>query len=307
MEKFHPVKRAFDQYTASGGVQVNIVDGVVLPHNGEGQQVNITDLQSRFALRPSDVILSSYPKTGSTWLQQTVKLIRNNGVEDGRNVDQAVPLLEYLTPEDTEAMSSPRCFKTHVPFRLIPGGKPVATSAKYIYIYRNPKDAAVSLYHFSVGFQFAPSLSWDDFFGIVMDETLMPYGFILDHVQDWWRHRAASNILIVSYESMKKNLPQAVKTIADFLGYRLSPETISKIADQTTFKAMKKNPAGNGEYYDKYRREKSSPFMRKGVVGDWRNYFTEEQSARMDEECAKRFSGSGLEFDYGSQLPSSRL
>lgn len=146
-----------------------------------------------------------------------------------------------------------------------------------------------------------------------MTPTCMHYrekclcSYFTAEVSNIYTHAAASNILIVSYESMKKNLPQAVKTIADFLGYRLSPETISKIADQTTFKAMKKNPAGNGEYYDKYRREKSSPFMRKGVVGDWRNYFTEEQSARMDEECAKRFSGSGLEFDYGSQLPSSRL
>ena len=60
---------------------------------------------------------------------------------------------------------------------------------------------------------------------------------------------------------------------------------------------MKKNPAANEEYQDKYRRDNSSPFMRKGVVGDWR--ITAEQSARMDEECAKRFSGSGLEFDYG--------
>ena len=98
---------------------------------------------------------------------------------------------------------------------------------------------------------------------------------------------------------MKKDLPQAVKTIADFLGYHLSPKTISKIAEQATFETMKKNPAANEEYQDKYRRENSSPFMRKGVVGDWRNLFTAEQSARMDEECAKRFSGSGLEFDYG--------
>ena len=102
MAKIHPVKRAFDQYTASGGLQVQIVDEIIIP--GRGKKDFVTDLQSRFALRPSDVFLTSYPKTGSTWLQQTVKLIRNNGVEDGRNVDQAVPLLEYLTPEETEVL-----------------------------------------------------------------------------------------------------------------------------------------------------------------------------------------------------------
>ena len=86
-------------------------------------------------------------------------------------------------------MSSPRCFKTHIPYHLIPGGEPAATSAKYIYIYRNPKDAAVSVYHFGLGFHFAPSYSWDDFFEIFMEETIMSYGFILNHVQEWWKHR----------------------------------------------------------------------------------------------------------------------
>ena len=93
------IKRVFDQYTASGGVQV--VDGIIIPSRGKN---DLPDLQSRFALLPSDVFLTAYLKTGSTWLQKIVKLIRNNGIEDGRNVDQALPLLELLTPEETEVL-----------------------------------------------------------------------------------------------------------------------------------------------------------------------------------------------------------
>lgn len=101
---------------------------------------------------------------------------------------------------------------------------------------------------------------------------------------------------------MKKNPPEAIiKTIAEFMGYRLSPETITKIAEQTTFEAMKENPAANRASTDTkvYRREGSAPVMRKWEVGDWKTLFTAEQSVGMDEECAKRFTGSGLEFDYG--------
>ncbi len=36
--------------------------------------------------------------------------------------------------------------------------------------------------------------------------------------------------------------------------------------------------------------------MRKGVIGDWKNYFTEEQSAHVDK--LERLSGSGLQFDF---------
>ena len=117
----------------------------------------------------------------------------------------------------------------------------------------------------------------------------------------------AKNILILNYESMHKDLSGTIQAIANFLGYHLSPEIVRKITEMTTFATMKKNPAANNDYTDKYRHKKSTPFMRKGVVGDWRNLFTAEQSARMDEECAKRFAGSGLEFDYGPQLHSSKL
>ena len=40
------------------------------------------------------------------------------------------------------------------------------------------------------------------------------------------------------------------------------------------------------------------PFMRKGVVGDWKNHFTEEQSAMFDALYSEKMKGSGLDFDF---------
>jgi hypothetical protein len=45
-------------------------------------------------------------------------------------------------------------------------------------------------------------------------------------------------------------------------------------------------------------KEDSTPFLRKGIIGDWRNHFTNEQSLRLNEEYMKRMDGSGLEFVY---------
>ena len=39
-------------------------------------------------------------------------------------------------------------------------------------------------------------------------------------------------------------------------------------------------------------------FIRKGQVGDWKNYFTEEQNKRFDSLYAKKIAGSGLEFEF---------
>ena len=41
--------------------------------------------------------------------------------------------------------------------------------------------------------------------------------------------------------------------------------------------------------------------MRKGVVGDWRNFFTDDQSAKLDALLREKLSGTDLVFDYGEQ------
>ena len=38
--------------------------------------------------------------------------------------------------------------------------------------------------------------------------------------------------------------------------------------------------------------------LRKGVVGDWRNYFTPEMNERFEKEVLAKLKGSGLEFEF---------
>ena len=83
------------------------------------------------------------------------------------------------------------------------------------------------------------------------------------------------------------------------MGYDLTPSEISSIVEQTTFDAMKANPAANVSWVKAFpNKGVTTEFMRKGQVGDWRNYFTDEQSARVDEEVKKKLDGTGLEFVY---------
>ena len=111
-------------------------------------------------------------------------------------------------------------------------------------------------------------------------------------------HIDCENILVISYEWMKANHRSAVETIAKFMRYDLTPSEVSSIVDQTTFERMKVNPAANMSWTDSVRLAANTAFMRKGKVGDWRNYFTDEQSAKMDEEIRKTLAGTGLEFKF---------
>ena len=57
---------------------------------------------------------------------------------------------------------------------------------------------------------------------------------------------------------------------------------------------MKKNAAR----YAVKNEEGETSLLRKGVVGDWKNYFTPELNERFEKEVLAKLKGSGLEFDF---------
>jgi len=82
--------------------------------------------------------------------------------------------------------------------------------------------------------------------------------------------------------------------IANFLDQPLSDDLIRRIAEQCTFSGMKKNAAS----YSIPTKDGESSMLRKGVVGDWKNYFTPELNERFEKEVLDKLKGSGLEFDF---------
>ena len=74
----------------------------------------------------------------------------------------------------------------------------------------------------------------------------------------------------------------------------MSDELFSRIAKQCTFKGMQENMTS----YTVDDKESTSAFLRKGVVGDWKNYFTPELNERFDKEVLSKLKGTGLEFDF---------
>ena len=82
--------------------------------------------------------------------------------------------------------------------------------------------------------------------------------------------------------------------IANFLNKPLSDDVIRRIAEQCTFSGMKKNAAN----YVMKNKEGEASLLRKGVVGDWKNYFTPELNERFEKEVMTKLKGSGLEFDF---------
>ena len=131
----------------------------------------------------------------------------------------------------------------------------------------------------------------------------MVFGDWFDHVLEWWKHRDAENILFIKYEDMKKDHRGAVKKVAEFIGYDLEEDVIDTVVEKSTLQSMRDNPATNPNKVDHERpvplyRPGEQQFLRKGIVGDWRNHFTPEQNAEFDAIYAEKMKGSGLDFDF---------
>ncbi|XP_042188772.1 uncharacterized protein LOC103182604 [Callorhinchus milii] len=251
-----------------------------------------------YDVRDSDVYVVTYPKSGTVWMQHIMKEIFTDvDLDDSENKASylQVPWLELkIDSINTDDRPSPRLFVTHLNYDLIPRALK-KKKGKVIYIYRNPKDVAVSYYHFRI---FAKYMKTPKNFETFLQEFLdgqVDYNGWFDHVKNWYDHRDEFNIVFQSYEEMSKDLRTAVQNMSKFLGKSLDDNRIDQIVKSSTFKNMKANPKSNYEDITSESFDKTVPgFMRKGIIGDWKNYFTVAQSELVDKIFQEKMKGFPL-------------
>ncbi|KAK2159292.1 hypothetical protein LSH36_155g06023 [Paralvinella palmiformis] len=265
-----------------------IKDGMVLEENVTSE--TISRLES-FEMLQGDVLVATYPKTGTTWLQELVWLVCNNG--DTRksrsvNLNGRIPFLEYKMGggesglEMLQTKSPPHLMMTHLrsdTFRTqIEAGK-----VNIVIGIRNPKDTLVSFYHF---YRMNRSLgnfkgSWDDFFELHKAKHIL-CGDYFRWYSSWLQYKDKPNVLLVKYEDMHRRMPDVIKDVSNFLGKKLPQNIIDGIVQHLSFDNMSKNNTVNRSIMATFDN-KISPFLRKGKVGDWKNYFSKEQSDAVDK------------------------
>lgn len=241
---------------------------------------NSMDALEKFELKESDVFIVSYPKSGTTLTQQMVRLIA--GMKLDCPITDVIPWIEedFAHPEKVDKlqhMSSPRYFKSHTPWNMIRKGKGV----RYIYIARDGRDVAVSLFHHMHGFTlYNYCESWEDFFPLfIRGET--EWGSWFEHVKEFWLRRNEENVLFIRYEDLLRNAESSVEQVAKFLGYSLTHERCCEIAKKINFDAMKKDATVNYQWSRSLRSDFS--FIRKGLPGEWKEFFTPAQEKQFDE------------------------
>ena len=245
--------------------------------------------------RSDDVFIASFPKSGTTWTQQIVRLVYSRGLirDDDPSLHAIIPWLD--DSEDlpdlsvVDAMPSPRVFKSHNPYHLLPSR--LADANRLIYVTRNAKDTAVSMYFHTFGFWM---YEYDEPIEHFIGEFIagrVEYGPYWPHLRSWYEQRDRPNLLVLHYEAMQDDLKSAVRSVAGFLGQDLTDDEIERVAQASTFGSMKKDPRTSMQMWDEEQRRPGMPFMRKGKVGDWQNHFTSELTKTFDEAFEAKMAG----------------
>ena len=263
-------------------------------------QADIDLVEKEFVLQDRDVFVVTYPRSGTTWTEQIVHLLVNQGEQGGQRLTDAVPWVETLPhrpggmTEFLKTMTGRRLFTSHLPLSLMP--RPNHTGAKYIYVARNPKDVAISTY-FHDQSKAGYEGSWEEHFQLFLRGDTY-FGSYFDHVLPWWR--ASQNdetVLFLKYEDMKKDHAGSVAKIASFLDIQADAQFIDRVVALSSFGAMTSNQNTNFDWIPQ-KADKPRHF-RKGDIGDWRNHFSPEQSQQMDALFLEKMKDSGLAFDFG--------
>ncbi|XP_043942192.1 sulfotransferase 1C4-like isoform X2 [Protopterus annectens] len=266
------------------------------------------DQVKTFQAKSDDLLIATYPRAGTTWMQEIVDMINNKG-----NIEKCIrgpmhdrfPFIEIvpLPPSPSgvkhaEQMQSPRIIKTHLPFQLIPKSF-LEEKCKIIYVARNAKDNAVSYYHFHQMNRGLPEPgTWEEFLKKFQEGTLC-WGSWYAHVQGWWDAKDHHNILYIFYEDIKESPRREIQRVMQFLNADLPDNILEKIYQHTSFEFMKKNPMTNYSTIPPPIFDHTiSAFMRKGIVGGWKDSFSPSQNEAFDKDYMRKMAKSYLMFKW---------
>jgi len=251
----------------------------------------------------SDILITTAPKAGTTWMQQILYQMRSGGDTDFDNIDTVVPWLECPRKgknwrqllDDYDALPRPRLFKTHCTAEQTPG----IGTASIILTVRDPRDCCVSFYHHLMnmtdsardmaGHQLPASFA-------AHVDTWLKFAAWFRNVKSWWPYRDHEKVLLLRYQDLKRDLGAGVDQIAAFLGWELTPEQKAKVLEYSSFDWMKAHDEKfSGQTESGNSLFKPGRFIRQGKVGAYRDLITPELEkkildrahAELEPECLR--------------------
>jgi aryl sulfotransferase len=256
--------------------------------------------------RDDDIIISTYAKSGTTWMQQIVAQMMFGGNPDLEVADMSPWLDLRVPPKDVklpivEAQAHRRFLKTHLPVDALV----FSPKARYLYIGRDGRDVVWSLYNHHVNANAVWYSALNDTPGRVgppiepppadvrvywrnwMDRDGFPFWPFWENVRSWWEIRELPNVLFVHFESLKRDMQAEMRRIAAFLEIAVDASRWNDIVEYCSFDWMKRNATKSVPLAGAFWDAGAEVFINQGVNGRWRDTLTPSDVAEYEARAVK--------------------
>jgi len=251
--------------------------------------------------RDDDIIISTYAKSGTTWMQQIVAQLLL-GPDENLAVAEMSPWLDLRVPPKeiklpaVEAQTHRRFLKTHLPVDALV----FSPQARYIYIGRDGRDVVWSFYNHHINANDIWYSALNDTPGRVgppmprppadirqywrewLDGDGYPWWPFWENIRSWWAIRDLPNVHLIHFETLKQDMPGEMRKLAAFLDIDVDESRWPRILEYCSFDWMKANatksvPLG-GAFWD----AGAQVFINRGVNGRWKDTLTTEEVAEYE-------------------------
>ena len=230
-------------------------------------------------VRDDDLFIVSYPRSGNTWIRFLLANLLASGEEiTFRNIEEYVPDLHKSASTLAERQGR-RFVKSHHPcYEAYP---------RFIYIYRDGRDALVSHYHYTTERKvFAGS-----FGEFVVSSLASKFGSWREHVIGAldFAHSQPERVLLLQYEQMLERPRDFAAKVAAFARIETDETQLASAVAKSSFVQLQSIEKKFGAE----KLEQPCSFFRKGESGQWRSYFTDELYQRYLRENGETLSRLG--------------
>ncbi|CAL4984034.1 unnamed protein product [Urochloa decumbens] len=245
-----------------------------------------------FTARPSDIIIATLPKSGTTWIKSLLYATMGRKEHPPDAADHpfhSIALHECIKflgcqlytnnrIPDLQELPDPRLFATHVAFGVLPRSA-MKIRCKVVYVCRDPKDTLISLWNFINRFRVRDGLETAT---KLFCDGLSPVGPYWDHVLGYWHAHLThpEQVLFFRYEEMHRDPSGHVLSLAEFISRPFgvgeeNDDVVEAIVMLCSFSHMSElhvNKEGKTELV--VGAVENSSFFRRGMVGDWANHLS---------------------------------
>lgn len=216
---------------------------------------------------PDDTFIVSYPRSGNTWTRFLIaNLLHPEETVSFANIERFVPDTTSLPRKAFRTIPRPRVIKSHEYFDL--------RCRRVIYIVRDPRDVAISCYHFLKKVHVvALDMPLEDFVSHFVKGEFDIYGTWGQNVGSWLVARyGTEGFLLLRYEDLVQDPLQELAKVADFFGVEAPPERLARVVELSSADHMRKLEAREADAWVlTSKTRKDIPFVGKAVAGGWKS------------------------------------